>query len=387
LETKTHRMSFEILEEMVKQVLQQGGREISFGWQGGEPTLMGLPFFQKSVELQERYGRGQIIGNGLQTNGILIDRKWAEFLSKYRFLVGLSLDGPEYVHNKYRKLRNGRGSWSKVVDKAKLLLDSGVEVNALTVVNDYSVDFPKEIYEFHKSQGLNFMQFIPCVEPDPANSGKAASFSVSGKKFGEFLCKVFDLWYVDIDGVTATTSVRYFDSVFHNYVGFPAPECTLLHECGIYVVVEHNGDIYSCDFFVAPEWKLGNIREGTITDMLNSDRQREFGRLKSAFPSECGTCKWLQFCWGGCTKDRISDPRDNGLNHFCTAYKMFFEHADVRLRKLAAEWKNQQESMKTRDNTGSVTGIENFKKVGRNDLCPCGSGKKYKQCCEKLFLD
>ena len=373
--SKTHRMSEDILEETVKQVLTQGEREVSFGWQGGEPTLMGLPFFRKAVEFQQHYGRGQVVGNGLQTNGLLINREWAEFLHDYKFLVGLSLDGPEHIHNRYRLMGNGKGSWSRVVEKARLLLEKDVATNALTVVNDFSVNFPEEIYAFHKSLGLNFMQFIPCLEPDPKDPSRVAPFSAPAEEYGRFLCRVFDLWLDDFDGTVATTSIRFFDSLFHLYVDMPAPECTLLKECGVYVVVEHNGDVYACDFFVDPEWKLGNILSGRLIDMLNSAKQNGFGQLKSRLPEECRKCPWLRTCRGGCTKDRIHNPSNTELNHYCQSYKMFFEHADERFKELAADWKRRQMPM---DRGGPGGGLP---KVGRNDPCPCGSGLKFKKCC------
>lgn len=376
-DSKIHRMSEGILEETVKQVLTQGEREVSFGWQGGEPTLMGLSFFRKAVEFQQQYGRGQAVGNGLQTNGLLIDREWAEFLREYKFLIGLSLDGPEHIHNRYRLMRNGKGSWSRVVEKAKLLLDMDVATNALTVINDFSVKFPEEIYAFHKSLGLNYMQFIPCLEPDPKNPSQVAPFSAPPDEYGRFLCRVFDLWLDDFDGMAATTSIRFFDSLFHPYVDLPAPECTLLKECGVYVVVEHNGDIYACDFFVSPEWRLGNIMTGKLIDMLNSSKQNRFGQLKSSLPMECRNCPWLRTCRGGCTKDRIHNPSNPELNHFCLSYKQFFEHADKRFKELAAAWKRQQNPYDYHRPK------EEAPKIGRNDPCPCGSGLKFKKCCGK----
>jgi len=339
---KVHRMSLKTLEELTKQAMEQSPPQISFGWQGGEPTLMGLSFFKKAVEFQAKYGAGKIVGNGFQTNGILISKGWANFFIQYNFLVGLSLDGPQHIHDHYRIKKNGKGSWQKVYNNAKLLLDSGVETNALIVVNDYSVNFPEEIYSFHKELGLNYMQFIPCVETDSANQNEAAPYSVSAEKYGEFLNKVFDLWHADIKDGVATTSVRYFDSVFHNYVGLEAPECTLAQVCGSYLTVEHNGDVYSCDFFVENDWKLGNVMTHRLNEMLNSPRQETFGNLKAELPEECNTCEWLKKCWGGCTKDRIRDPQDNGSNHFCISYKMFFEHADVKLNILAEQWKQKQ---------------------------------------------
>ncbi len=382
---KAHRMSEEILQEMIRQVMGQSRQEVSFGWQGGEPTLMGLPFFERAVEFQEKIGRGHVVGNGLQTNGLLIDKQWAEFLKEYKFLVGLSIDGPEHVHDHYRLMRNGKGSWSRVVDKARLLLDTGVEVNALAVVNDYSVKYPEEIYECLKSIGLNYMQFIPCVETDSRNPDQSAPFSVPPEKYGEFLCTVFDLWLADFADDVPSTSVRFFDSVFFHYVGLPPPECTLLEECGVYVVVEHNGDVYSCDFFVEPEWRLGNVMKDDLRILLNSEKQREFGRLKATLPGECRECQWLRYCRGGCTKDRLHNPDDRTLNHLCSSYKIFLKHADATLKKLADEWKRRQylDGLNSAADLGSGSGRK--KKIGRNDPCPCGSGEKYKNCCGRAL--
>lgn len=339
--TRTHRMSPAVLENLIRQTMEQGAPHVSFGWQGGEPTVMGLSFFQKAVQFQEQYGLGKAVGNGLQTNGILLNQDWARFLVQYNFLVGLSLDGPEHVHDRYRVNKQGKGTWKKVHDHAKMLLDAGVATNALVVVNDYSVNYPEEIYEYHKALGLNYMQFIPCVETDPANPAQAASYSVSAEQYGTFLTKVFDLWHADIVDGVAATSVRYFDSIFHKYVGLSAPDCTLMKTCGDYVVVEHNGDVYSCDFFVESNWKLGNIMTQRLDEMLNAPRQEEFGAMKALLPEECVSCEWLRKCQGGCTKDRIRDPHDKGSNHFCQSYKMFFAHADEKLQALAEQWKRK----------------------------------------------
>ncbi len=386
-ESQKHRMSIDVLREMIRQMMRDGEQSLSFGWQGGEPTLMGLDFFRKAVEFQQKFGRtGQSVGNGIQTNGILINEDWIKFFNEYSFLVGLSLDGPEHIHDRYRFNKGGGPSWSKVLDAAKRMLDQGVAVNALVVVNDYSAQFPQEIYEFHKNLGFEFMQFIPCVEPDPLHPERAASFTVSAEQYGKFLCDIFDCWKADFNGDIPTTSVRYFDSVFHTYVNFPPPECTLLEECGCYVVVEHNGDVYSCDFFVEPEWKLGNLMENSLYDLLNTPLQQKFGCWKKELPPECPECEWLTHCWGGCTKDRISDPADNGSNHFCLSYKMFFEHADTDLRRLAKEWTERQrwEEEEARRRMAMASVQASNAKIGRNEPCPCGSGKKYKKCCGKV---
>jgi uncharacterized protein len=341
-ETKTHRMNEAVLEEMIRQVMSQSGTEVSIGWQGGEPTLMGREFFEKAVKLETRFGRGKVVGNGLQTNGILIDRAWARFFKQFSFLIGLSHDGPEHIHDHYRKTKRGRGSWSRVTDSAKLMLDEGVSVNALTVVNDYSVRFPQEIYESHKGLGLTYMQFIPCVELDPQNPSAIAPFSVSPEEYGAFLCRIFDLWRSDFSDGVPTTSIRFFESLLFAYAGFTPPECTLTGICGPYVVVEHNGDVYSCDFFVEPRWRLGNIMDGSLTAMLNSPAQDEFGRQKSDVGPLCTACAWLGLCRGGCTKDRIHNPSDPRLNYLCGAFKLFFAHADGNMRQLVSEWRKRQ---------------------------------------------
>jgi len=337
------RMNDEVLESMVSQLMSQPVEQLSIGWQGGEPTLMGIPFFLKALGLMQRYGKGMAVANGLQTNGVLIDRDWARVFKEFHFLVGLSIDGPEHIHDHYRRGRGGQGSFKKAADAAKLLFDNEVEVNALTVVNDYSVRFPEEIYEFHKSMGLNFMQFIPCVETDIANPEKTAAFSVKGIAYGKFLCRMFDLWLADFSNGVPTTSIRFFESLLFKYAGFPPTECTLLAECGTYVVIEHNGDVYACDFFVEPEWNLGNLLTTSLVSLANSVKQRQFGRLKSELPADCQACEWRELCRGGCTKDRRRDPTSGNLNHFCSAFRIFFPHADKHLRRLAGDWKRRQE--------------------------------------------
>jgi uncharacterized protein len=341
-EDRIHRMSETILEELVRQVLTDGTSEVAFGWQGGEPTLMGLAFFETAIEHEQRHGRGQTVGNGLQTNGLLIDQEWAAFLARNQFLVGLSIDGPAHVHDRYRRLRGGQPSHARAVDAAKRMLDAGVAVNALTVINDCSVRFPEEIYAFHKELGLAYMQLIPCLEPLPREAGKTEPSAARPEDYGRFLCRIFDLWLEDFDGPMATTSIRFFDSVFHTYVGMTPPECTLLEECGVYVVVEHNGDVYACDFFVEDNWRLGNVLEGRLVDMLNSSRQVRFGRRKSRLPDACRQCTWLERCRGGCPKERLYDPSAQASPFFCEAYKQLFAHADPTFKRLAATWRAEQ---------------------------------------------
>lgn len=377
-----HRMSEKILEELIRQGMHQAGRQVNFTWQGGEPLLMGLPFFRKAIEFQMRYGAGQVVGNGLQTNGLLIDDEWVDFLRSYHWLVGVSLDGPRHVHDRYRRTAGGGSSWETVVKNAEKMLGAGVAVNALTVVTDYSVRFAGEIYAFHKDLGLNHMQFIPCVEIGTSGMHPA---SVPPADYGSFLCSLFDLWTGHFSNGLPTTSVRFFDSLFHGYVGLEPPECSLYKECGTYVVVEHNGDVYACDFFVEPGWRLGNLGDRAIIDLLNGDRQAAFGRQKTHLPDACGPCQWLRQCRGGCTKDRLTGPGGATTHYLCDAFKTFFEYSDQRFRKLAKIWQDRRDSV-NRAHTKNVRQKPGGKKVGRNAPCPCGSGRKFKKCCgSQLF--
>lgn len=353
-ETKTHPMTAEIQEEMIRQVMQQSGDAVSIAWQGGEPALMGLDFYKRAIELELKYGHGQSVGNGFQTNGTLLDREWAKFFKKYDWLIGLSLDGPEHIHDRYRMDKGQHKTWRTVEDKARMLLEEGVAVNAMCCITDYSSDKAEELYNYYKSLGLTWMQFIPIVETDPNDPSKAAPFSLTAEKYGQFLITLFDLWIADFKDSQPTTSIRHFESVFHSYVGMEAPECALMKECGAYVVIEHNGNVYSCDFFVENRHRLGNIRHDKIINMLNSKKQDDFGKAKSVLPRKCRLCQWYPKCFGGCTKDRIKDPGDNHQPRFCESYQLFFEHADKELKNIASRWTQQQNDLQERAQTRGV---------------------------------
>jgi uncharacterized protein len=373
-----HRMPPSVLEEMVAQAMSQAGSAVTFAWQGGEPTLMGLPFFRSAVDLQQKYGKGQTVGNGLQTNGLLIDREWTDFLKRYRFLVGLSLDGPEHIHDRYRRLAGGNGSWHKAADAATRMLDNAVAVNALIVVNDYSVQFPEEIYSFHKGIGLPYMQFIPCLAPESGTSPDGRDPWVIEEEYGAFLCRLFDCWLADFSEGRPTTSIRFFEGVLSSFAGHGPLECTFSETCGDYLVVEHNGDVFPCDFSVHPAWRIGNVMENRLSDLLNSGALLRFGNAKADLPSACLECRWLAHCRGGCPSYRKPEPLEGGPNRLCDALRTFFDHADDRLLSLTAAWGRQNDIFELpSDATACPTG----RKTGRNAPCPCGSGKKYKRCC------
>ena len=397
-----HRMSGEVLTEMIRQFLGQAGSEAIFTWQGGEPTLMGLEFFQHAVELQQRYGCGLTVGNAFQTNGLLLDKKWASFLRKYRFLVGLSIDGPAHVHDRYRRDHSGRGTRARVADRATLLLDSGVEVNALAVVNDYSVRFAEEIYGSFKDLGLTHMQFTPCVETIGGRGGTPAPFSTGSEDYGRFLCTLFDLWIGDFKNGLSTTSIRLFESLLFSFAGMQPLLCTLARTCGDYVVVEHNGGVYACDFFVTPQWRLGDIMTESLSRMFDSARRREFGECKADLPALCRECVYLACCNGGCPKDRIHTGGRERMNHLCEGTMIFLDHARAKIEELVRKaMQRRREAVEkglpaeeTRRDTGDGTGgtyahrtplpgMRSGGKPGRNDPCPCGSGLKYKKCCGK----
>ena len=334
----TCRMTGTVLQAMTIQALTRTNQPVTFGWQGGEPTLMGLAFFKKAVSLQHQYGEKTAINNCLQTNGLIIDKNWAEFLKQNAFLTGISLDGPDHIHDHYRKTKDGRGTWRQVVQSAQLLLSEAVDTNVLTVVTDYAAKFPEEIYRFHKDLGMNYMQFIPCAEKDKKSPEKMAPFSVTPLAYGTFLCTLFDLWVNDFVDNQPTTFIRYFDCIFHTYLNITPPDCSFNRECGTYLVVEHNGDVFPCDFFVERGYKIGNVLADDLTDMLNSEKQDAFGKNKAGRPVSCRLCPWLEHCGGGCPNYMIKTEENRSQNYYCPSFTMFFEYAHTTLLSLADKW-------------------------------------------------
>ncbi len=338
---RTHRMNDETLEMLIKKGIQSSDTDINFIWQGGEPALMGIDFYKKAIELQTKYGEGKTISNSFQTNGLLLNQEWAKFLKKHNFLVGLSLDGPEHIHNKYRKFPNETGSWQKVFDNAMLLLNTGVEVNAMVCVTDYSSMFANEMYRFFKQNGLNYMQFISIIERSKTDNTIPAKYTVSPEQYGNFLCQLFDCWINDFRDGVPTTFVNPIEAILFNFAGLSAPECTLNKNCGTYMVIEHNGDVYACDFFVESDWRLGTLFKDDLRMLLNSGIQDHFGKLKNRLKNPCIHCEWVRYCHGGCTRNRWGMPSSEG-NYLCAGYKMFYEHAHLHLKKIAIQWINSQ---------------------------------------------
>ena len=333
----THRMSDKLLEKLIQNMFDCSDAP-SFTWQGGEPTVIGLDFFKKVVSIQKKLStKGKSYSNALQTHGLLLNEKWADFLKHENFLVGLSLDGPEFLHNHYRKDQQGKGTFQKAFKNAKMLLDKNIPVNILVTVNDYSVKYPEEIYNFLVENGFMFMQFSPVLELDPNNPEITAPYSVNSENYGHFLDKVFKRWLKDFDWnqLKQKTSIRFFDALLQIYIGMTPDLCVLHKNCNDYLVIEHNGDLFSCDFLVSKETHLGNINEISLKQAFHSDAHVAFGARKADLGQECQQCQWLKMCYGGCTKDRMHDPKDNGHNHFCESYKIFFKENDSHLKKFA----------------------------------------------------
>lgn len=374
-QTSRHRMSDEVLAKMISEYMSLVGQHASFGWQGGEPLLMGLDFFKKVVYYQQMYGRaGQIVANGFQTNATLIDDDWARLFKRYNFLVGVSLDGPADIHDYYRCSTAGQPSYDRVMRAIDILKLHGVEFNILVLVNERNVSQAKELYNFFVERGMRYLQFIPCIEKDPITK-QAADFSIKPEEYGKFLCDLFDAWMGD--GMPSTY-IRLFDALLMDYAGVGQPLCQFQERCGSYVVVEYNGDIYACDFFVEPEWCLGNLMEISLEQILRSDRYKEFSERKSWHTQACQQCRWLSICHGACPKHRT--VLGNSVEHpsyFCPAYKTFFEYSHQRFIDLSRRALEKQRGSSVESSKPS----EKRKKVGRNDPCPCGSGKKYKRCC------
>ena len=334
------QMSEELLERFVKDYIEaQTMNEVVFTWHGGEPTLRPLSFYQKAVELQKKYARGRIIHNSLQTNGTLLTDEWCRFLKANNWLVGISIDGPEAFHDRYRRDSQGRPSWQKVMEGIQLLQHYGVEWNAMAVVNRYNADHPQAFYRFFKSIGCQYIQFTPIVERNvqhadgrhlasinDADDAPVTDFSVTPEQWGNFLCGLFDEWVKQDIG---RVFVQIFDSMLANWVGVAPGTCIYAKECGHAGVMEFNGDVYSCDHFVFPQYKLGNINEHTLIEMLYGEKQRRFSQLKyNKLPRQCKECRWAFACHGECPKNRFVNDRygNPGLNYLCAGYRRFFEH-------------------------------------------------------------
>ncbi|HOP02000.1 MAG TPA: anaerobic sulfatase maturase [Flexilinea sp.] len=338
----TFRMSNQVLKSYVRQyIAAQQVPQVHFAWQGGEPTLMGLDFFRRVVGYQKEAARpGMRIENAIQTNGTLLNDDWCRFFAENHFLVGISLDGPREMHDVYRKDKGNRGTFDRVIHGIRLLKDYQVDFNILTCVSAANAEKPLEVYHFLRDEvGAEFIQFIPIVEwerpTDPQKERKLSERSVNGEQYGYFLNSIFDDWLAhDLSKIF----VQIFDTSFGHWIGAPGGLCVFQETCGLALVTEHNGDVYSCDHFVEPDCYLGNMLKTPLAEMVGSEKQRQFGLAKrNSLPQYCRSCSFLFACNGGCPKDRtdITPDGEPGLNHLCSGFKTFFAHVDSPFRIMA----------------------------------------------------
>ena len=349
-DSSRHTMSDELTEHFIREYIEaQTMPQVLFTWHGGETMMRQLAYYKKVMAWQRKYARGRTIDNCIQTNGTMLTDEWCRFLHDNHWLVGISIAGPQRFHDEYRRTRQGRPSFAKVMQGINLMNKHQVEWNAMAVVNDYNADYPEEFYHFFRDMGCRFLQFTPVVErltarglatlSDPGE--EVTDFSVSPRQWGDFLIGVFDEW---VRHDVGNIFVQLFDATLANWVGEEPGVCSMAKTCGHAGVMEHNGDVYSCDHFVFPEYLLGNIRQKTLVEMMYSQRQIEFGQAKqTGLPGQCRTCEWLFACNGECPKNRFCKTAEGepGLNYLCSGYRRFFVHAapymDFMKRELLAE--------------------------------------------------
>ncbi|MFO7979933.1 MAG: anaerobic sulfatase maturase [Candidatus Aminicenantes bacterium] len=334
---KKFRMPLSILEELTKQYISSqpdGLQEIQFAWQGGEPTLLGVDFFKKAVELQKKYTpRGMKITNSLQTNGTLLNDEWGQFFHDESFLVGISIDGPQDIHDCFRYDSKGQGSFNQTMKGLEILKKHKVEFNTLTVVNSVNGNQPKKVYDFLKDIGSRFFQFIPIVERDA--SGSVTKETVGPRQWGRFLQTVFDCW---LSSDIGRIFIQRFDIGLGLSMGLPSALCAFSETCGRAVALEHNGDLYSCDHFVFKDYYLGNITKQSLASLIDSPKQKKFGQdKKDKLPKKCRQCHYLSLCQGECPANRFvkKTGEKHSLNYLCEGYKMFFSHSLPYFRAMA----------------------------------------------------
>lgn len=360
------RMSDEVLNAMVRGYMATEQPVYSFGWQGGEPTLMGVEFFRKVTKLQQKYGRpGSSVANGLQTNATLIDDELARHLADHRFLLGVSIDGPADVHDTYRMRRGGAGTHAQVMAGVDRLRAHGVDVNALVLVNKANVHRARDVYEFLKIHKLLYHQYIPCVEFEP--SGELSPFSITGEEWGDFLCELFVLWS---PSDTRRVSIRHNDALMAFFLDGSFQMCTMGGRCDDYFVVEHTGDVYPCDFFVESELKIGNVMEDNWAALRRRPQRHKFAVQKAAWAEVCEVCPHLPYCSGDCIKHRANAPRGAG-SWLCKGWQQFYDTAAGTLRALAEGVSRER---------GLSGPLWDPLAIDPETPCYCGSGRKAKNC-------
>ncbi len=367
-------MNDTVLEAYIRQHIEACPEQIiRFAWHGGEPTLPGIAYFEKIINIQQKHcpSDRQIV-NGIQTNATLIDENWSKFLAERQFIVGVSMDGPADLHNQLRQNKTGQPTHDKTLHGFQLLQKHGVIPEILCVVNAENVQHPLRVYRYFKELGAEHMTFLPLVEPTQDTETTVSKISVPSKHFGQFLCTIFDEW---TDKDIGNIKIQIFEEATRTAFKQKHSLCIFRETCGEIPVVEHNGDFYACDHYVNEQYLHGNIMNTHLGLLIESPAQRLFGENKKSLPAYCKQCEVRDMCNGGCPKNRIIDTPDGepGLNYLCSGYKLFFNHCRPFVEQVTQLWREQ--------NATASSPRSSSKSPGRNDPCPCGSGKKYKKCC------
>lgn len=372
---KVQTISSPVLDKFMKEYMQVTNGNAAFAWQGGEPLLAGLDFFKTVISVEAKYARPNTsISNALQTNATLINDDWAAFFKQYNFLIGVSLDGPLEIHDARRVTHSGVGSFNRVMRGINLLRKHDVDFNILTVLHEGNINKADELMDFYTAEGFEYIQFIPCMDFRAQETNKPPRYHITPKEYGDFLCRVFDIWYGDGN---PNTSIRFFDNMLSVYLNQEAESCIHRRACPQTLILEQNGDAYPCDFYISDDYKLGNVGEDSIEDILGNYVYQRFLDKKPAIPDKCTRCEFLNLCHGGCPRNRTWNETDHSVDvdYFCESYLQIYKYADERMKQLSrrirTEWLEQYLS------TG-------HKEPSRNEPCICGSGVKYKKCCGPL---
>jgi uncharacterized protein len=372
--SKINRIDSALLEKFIQEYMGKSKGNASFAWQGGEPLLAGLEFFEEVVALQARHAPpNTAISNALQTNATLITERWAQFFKTYNFLVGVSLDGLQEVHDARRVDAAGKGSFDRVMKGIQQLRRYGVDFNILTVIHQGNVAKAKELMAFYRKEKFGFVQFIPCMDFRSQQVDRPGVYDITPEEYGEFLCEIFDEWYND---GKPDISERFFDNMLSVYVNREAELCIHRSACPQTIILEQNGDAFPCDFYINDSWKVGNVGVNSIEEILAHPRYADFKAMKPNLPEKCKSCNWKSLCHGGCPRNRKwteglekSDP-----DYFCKSYMRVYAYAHKRMEALG-------ESLRKQWYETNIKVHLKGKAPGRNDPCPCGSGRKHKQCC------
>ncbi|MCM3341416.1 anaerobic sulfatase maturase [Paenibacillus sp. MER TA 81-3] len=370
------RIDIKVLETFVQKYMAVASGAASFAWQGGEPLLAGKDFFERVVALQAMYAPPHtVISNSVQTNGTLIDEEWAAFFRRYSFLLGVSLDGPQAIHDKRRVTGSGAGSYKAVMRGIDYLRQDGVDFNILTVVHEDNVHEAAALMQFYAEQQFTHVQFIPCMDFRSQDVDAPGRFVITPEQYGQFLCEAFDIWYNEGNPLF---SVRMFDNVLQVEVGMEPEMCIHRSSCPQTLILEQNGDAYPCDFFIHERYKLGNVATDELQHILNHPGWKQFLQMKQDMPAACRQCEYERFCHGGCPRNRIGQGWEinEHTDYFCASYRMLYAYAAEQIRHLGRVIRTR-ELVRYQSAGGKLP--------GRNEPCLCGSGRKFKQCCATLL--